>query len=325
MISIVICHRNKELLTSLQSNIASTIGTEYELVIIDNSHNEYSILSAYNEGVKKSKFEIICFMHEDMLYHSQNWGQKVISHFNDPEVGMIGIEGGLAQSQIPSAWWYNNYFSKSAINLLMKDRVHKRVLYHHICKQSEEIRTEAIIVDGIWFCIRRSLFSKISFDEKTFKGFHLYDADISMQVNNYTKIFVIYDILLEHFWQGKISSDFYTDLVNFSKKWNKSLPLQTKDVPSKYMNYYNWHALRNFSLEISSKNFSKKEITDIIKLYYPLAKDQYNSWWFRSYFLLSKFFGFSNTNRIYYRLEKIVGFCNINSYRKLFLKETQSH
>jgi hypothetical protein len=37
-------------------NIADTIGTEYELVHIDNSDTKYSILEAYNEGIRLSKY-----------------------------------------------------------------------------------------------------------------------------------------------------------------------------------------------------------------------------------------------------------------------------
>ena len=47
-------------------NIANTIGTEYELVHIDNSDPKYSIYEAYNEGVKLSKYDNLCFLHEDV-------------------------------------------------------------------------------------------------------------------------------------------------------------------------------------------------------------------------------------------------------------------
>jgi hypothetical protein len=55
MISCVICSRQPVISAKLKENIASTVGCEYELVVIDNSTNEYSIFSAYNEGVRCAK------------------------------------------------------------------------------------------------------------------------------------------------------------------------------------------------------------------------------------------------------------------------------
>ena len=50
MISIIICSRQKELSAQLKNNIQNTIGTEYEIIKVDNSQNEYFITQAYNKG-----------------------------------------------------------------------------------------------------------------------------------------------------------------------------------------------------------------------------------------------------------------------------------
>ena len=81
MISLIVCSRSIDISDELKQNIQSTIGAEYELVAIDNSQNEYSIFSAYNEGVRRSKYPYLCFMHDDIIYHTQGWGLKVIEHF----------------------------------------------------------------------------------------------------------------------------------------------------------------------------------------------------------------------------------------------------
>lgn len=54
MISCIICSRRLDISAELKENIASTIGREYELVVIDNSKNERSIYGAYNHGVINS-------------------------------------------------------------------------------------------------------------------------------------------------------------------------------------------------------------------------------------------------------------------------------
>ena len=322
MLSIIICHRNIELLNAIKKSIKSTIGIPYELIIIDNTNNQFSIFSAYNEGVKKAKYDIICFTHEDILFHTVNWGEKVVNHFNDPQVGMIGVLGGMAQSDIPSPWWSNNYFAKSPRNLLMKNAEKKNgVLYQYYSNPYNDIdKTEVIIIDGLWFCIRKSLFAKISFDEKTFTGFHLYDADISMQVHQYAKNFVVFDILIEHLWIGIISKDYYTDLLIFTNKWGNQLPKQIERVEIDYMLKYNWHALRNLVLEMKNNGFSKKFIAAIIQKYLPVATKRHNLKWFIFYFYLSQRIGYANTNRIFYRLEKFSGFCKMPDYKKIIYK-----
>lgn len=324
MLSIIVCHRHVELLTAIKKSIETTIGIPYELIVVDNTKNKYSLFSAYNEGVKKSKYNILCFMHEDILFHTDGWGTNVTNHFENSKIGMIGILGGLAQSSIPSAWWFNNYLGKSARSLLLRsDRKGTEKLYQYYSNPfNEKDRTEAIILDGVWFCIRKSLFNKISFDEKTFAGFHLYDADISMQVLQYSKNYIVYDILIEHKWSGKISKDYYLELIKFSNKWKDNLPVQSKKVEDDYMNYYNWIALRSYILEMKTKDFSKKEINDFLKEFYPVAKSRYKSIWFMAYFFFSKFIGFVNANRIFYRIERLSGFCKISSNIKTEFKKS---
>ena len=55
MLSLIICSRHSDISDKLKDNIQKTIIAEYELIVIDNSKNKYSIFSAYNEGVKKAR------------------------------------------------------------------------------------------------------------------------------------------------------------------------------------------------------------------------------------------------------------------------------
>ena len=66
MVSIIMCSRNPEMDKRLDENIKQTIGTEYEVVLVDNSAGRYGICGAYNEGVRRAKGDILCFMHEDI-------------------------------------------------------------------------------------------------------------------------------------------------------------------------------------------------------------------------------------------------------------------
>ncbi|MCE5282251.1 MAG: glycosyltransferase family protein, partial [Deltaproteobacteria bacterium] len=78
MISIIICSRDSGALKEVSGNIEETIGVPYEIIAIDNSRNQYSIFDAYNLGAEQSTFDHLCFMHEDILYHTPHWGSAVI-------------------------------------------------------------------------------------------------------------------------------------------------------------------------------------------------------------------------------------------------------
>lgn len=105
MISIIICSKLGSPDEKLINNIQYTIGVEYELIVIDNSKNEHTIFSAYNIGIRKAKYPILCFMHEDVIFHSLNWGNEVINSFNDPSVGLLGVIGSCYLSKQSMGWW----------------------------------------------------------------------------------------------------------------------------------------------------------------------------------------------------------------------------
>jgi len=76
MISLISCSRNSDISLKLKDNIAATIGCDYELVFIDNSKNSYNIFQAYNEGVSRSKGDILCFMHDDVIFFVRMVGAR---------------------------------------------------------------------------------------------------------------------------------------------------------------------------------------------------------------------------------------------------------
>lgn len=75
MISIIICSKYSKINCELEQNIENTIGNmPFEIITINNSQNSYSIYQAYNKGIKEAKYPYLCFMHEDILFHTVNWG-----------------------------------------------------------------------------------------------------------------------------------------------------------------------------------------------------------------------------------------------------------
>ena len=198
MISIVICTRNRDIKETLKQNIAETVGCDYELVVIDNRDNRYSIFEAYNEGIRRAKGEILCFMHDDVLFQSIGWGNVIINHFNEDErIGLIGFAGTHFLPNTPMYWYSSPFVSQRNLN---NDHGAVAEHYHEEWFGSEDI-IEAVAVDGFCMFARKDMFERIAFDDKTYKGFHLYDMDICMQaIAAGYKVCICRDVLAEHSW-----------------------------------------------------------------------------------------------------------------------------
>ena len=224
MISIIICSRTSTLPVELSDNIAKTIGTEYQLVTTDNCRNEYNIFTAYQEGVLHSKGEYLCFVHDDVLFRTEGWGAKIVEHFKEDGVGAIGVVGTHFLPAIPSGWWEPEAVSENILHLVNVSG--ENVMEHSVKDEYKGLTDELVAADGVFLCLRRSLFDKISWDTQTFSGFHGYDLDICLQVLSAGySVKMAWDILLEHHSFGNYSMPFLQAIQKVYDKWKDSLPI----------------------------------------------------------------------------------------------------
>jgi hypothetical protein len=224
MISIVVCHRNPAFLDQLEKSISETVGVPYEIVIIDNTTNKYNIFQAYNLGIKQSKYDIICFTHEDLIFHTADWGNKVIEHFKDPKVGIIGVAGAHYLPKLPGSHWSSGITSYNVVVTINGETHFNSWRYF----ESEESSISAVIVDGLWMCCAKSVFNQARFDDSTFSGFHCYDSDICLQIKklNYD-VRIVFDIVNEHFSLGKLDKVWLDNIFRFYNKWANELPIRS--------------------------------------------------------------------------------------------------
>jgi hypothetical protein len=276
MISIIICSYNTDKIAEIELNISETVGVEYELIIIDNRKSLYNIFQAYNLGVKNSKFSIVCFMHDDIVYHSNNWGQEVVNYFNSKDTGMIGIGGTRFLSSIPTIWWagghkyFTSRFGTVCHNSIDTNRNDLEISQHNVINPENAIFTRVAVLDGLWFCVRKELFKIVSFDEKNYNGFHFYDLDISMQINNLNyNIFCIFNIQLEHISASKHDKDWIESCNVFYHKWKAKLPISYVCLPLKQIISVEYMALKIFrDIHVSNNiNFSWLNLLKKISIY----------------------------------------------------------
>ena len=225
MISIIICSRKANIPKELKENIASTIGCEYELCVIDNSRNEYNIFSAYNEGIRRAKGDILCFMHEDVLFHSENFGKILEQIYLQKDIGAVGIVGAQYMTKVSSAAWWE---SSPASGCIIQGQTDSNGIYKAHLESDGKVEklTDVVVLDGSFITIRANLFKKIKWDDDTFDSFHMYDMDICMQIiHEGYRVCITPDILIEHKSLGTLNSSYYESLRTLKEKWQKQLPI----------------------------------------------------------------------------------------------------
>ncbi len=259
MISIIICHTNEKFLKGVSENISHTIGTPYEIVVIDNQSNRYSLCQAYNEGARKSNYDILCFSHEDILFHTNNWGHLVSGYLSQKDIGIIGLCGGKYVSSIPGGWWaveadYNrqNTIQHDA------DTGEPKLVYQN---PGNEVISDVVVLDGLWMCCRKEVWEKTGFDEKVFRGFHFYDIDFSLQIflKGY-RACVVYDISVEHLSNGSYDKAWLENAVLFGKKWKDALPATTLSLSKQQIKGLEYAECNRFLQTLIRFGFDRKTI-----------------------------------------------------------------
>lgn len=65
------------------------------IVRYNHEENNLGVVGSYQQLYEKSKSEILCYLHDDVVIHEQGWDERVLKEFDDPQVGLVGFGGGL--------------------------------------------------------------------------------------------------------------------------------------------------------------------------------------------------------------------------------------
>lgn len=219
-ISVIVCAKNLSSCQSLTENVNSTIGCIHEIILIDNSKNKYSIFEAYNEGISKSKGELLCFIHDDIEIYSKNWGWYLLSQFEkNPDIGLIGIAGTKVKTKMASNWW-DCPEQYQFINIYHQSGSLKE---HELNWPASTNVIEVSTIDGVFMVCRSYL--GIKFDQ-SMKGFHFYDLNLSLSCHDKGfKVCVTNQIDIVHHSRGNLDRSWILSAAHSYKKLEKNLPL----------------------------------------------------------------------------------------------------
>ncbi|RLJ77691.1 glycosyltransferase [Pedobacter alluvionis] len=267
MISIIICSINTANLSDIKKNISDTIGIEYEIIAVDNRVESKGICEVYNFAARESKFDILCFMHEDIKMHSENWGSKVLSIFRqNTNAGVVGVAGSTYKSLTPSSWHCYDIDASEALNYNIiqnyKYSQKERVLEFSNPRQADLERV--VCLDGVWLCCTKSAFNFYQFDEKLLNAFHGYDLDFCLGVGQKYSVFVTFDILIEHFSEGNFNKIWLKEILKVHQKWSSKLPVNLIGLRDEKIAVEEKRGFKNLLIRMHKEKFSAMEMLMVI-------------------------------------------------------------
>lgn len=265
MISLIVCTKNKESLTELAQNIADTIGLVYELIIIEDPDGSIGICKGYNQGAARAKYEFLCFMHDDIAYKTQNWGPVICGLLNDKSIGLIGIAGGIVKTKVPSDW--KGRYEGMEIHLVQHYRYRKSEPLFLKTNHSGLKLADVVTLDGTWLCSRKDVLATVQFDEITFTGFHGYDMDFSLQVLQYYRVCVSFEILLDHFSEGQHNTAWIESALIISDKWEEKLPVYAPSFSKRLLSQVELQNMKYFMKLLLRSKYSFSYVFKILVKY----------------------------------------------------------
>lgn len=179
-----------------------------------------SLTEIYNEGLRDSQYDIVVFMHDDLILETRNMTPKVVKLFErHADYGIIGIAG---TDKLTSGMWWQNRENMFGVVGHMHEG--KRHVNHYSKGTFNEKLKDVVVVDGLFFMVHKGRIKK-EFNEQ-FEGFHFYD--LSFCVDNYlegVKIGLTTKFDITHKSIGMTNKKWEKNKLFFEALYDKNLPL----------------------------------------------------------------------------------------------------
>ena len=183
MITIVYStHKNTEYNTHFKQHLLETVGIKDVQILEYENYNQFSLTEIYNKGLQDSKYDIVVFCHNDVIFNQKYWGKRVLEHHTKkPDYGILGVAG---TSYMPKSgmWWE---IQGEMVGQVYHQKDGKRWVSEYNKPFGSKI-IDSVVVDGVFFSVKKSNL-KSNFDE-SFKGFHFYDISFCLSKKKTFKV-----------------------------------------------------------------------------------------------------------------------------------------
>ncbi|MCL0094943.1 glycosyltransferase family protein [Dehalococcoidia bacterium] len=172
MISIVSVYNNEDILKDWLLKSLENQTAEFELIKVDNTRNTFkSAAEALNRGGKKAKGNYLMFVHQDVDLSSNTWLEDVEQMLDSiPNLGIAGV-AGRSEGKHPLA---------SRCKTIIKHGVPPVPVGGPggLIQNPEKVQT----LDECLVIVPKSVFNRLTFDEKVCADWHLYAVDYCLSV-----------------------------------------------------------------------------------------------------------------------------------------------
>ena len=197
----------------------------------DNRKANIGICEVYNKLAASARFPYLCFLHEDLLFKTRDWGKYLVDKFADGDIGLIGIAGSIYKSKLYSGW-YSGGGERDFCNIY--HRLGNEEYHLQFPEGWKEEIVPVVTIDGVFMACPHHVWKKIQFNEKLLSGFHFYDICFSVDVAREWNVAVTNRIDMVHLTVGGDFGNNWVDAAfTFHHARRKELPLATSGMNAK--------------------------------------------------------------------------------------------
>ncbi|WP_295809010.1 glycosyltransferase [uncultured Apibacter sp.] len=277
MISIIVSSYNKKYFQSFSKSVKETIGdgVSYEIIDIWNP-GKIGICYAYNQGANQAKYDNLLFIHEDTLFITKDWGNRLLNLLYDKNIGVVGVAGSSYVPNVPAFWWGLNEIC--FYNLVQSDQKDEKIIIYKLDKKYGG-KKKVYSLDGVFLACRKKVYLEFQFNNNL-KGFHGYDIDFSLRVASKYINIVTGEILIKHFSYGNLSQDWFTEIINIRNNYiipkdqinNKEYEIKKYFVFIDYLSKYKYPFFWSLNKQIKYLSVQKLGIKGFLKVNIKILK-----------------------------------------------------
>lgn len=162
--SIICAYNNRKKLNDYLIKSLSKQTAHFEVLTIDNTENRLkSAPVVLNETARKAKYEYLMFVHQDVALESSDWLANAFKDLKSlSDLGAAGVAGKGEKGFAASVTHGNPPLFVGPERLA--------------------VPVEVQTLDGCLMIVKKKIFEKISFDEKTIEGWYLYVVDYCLDL-----------------------------------------------------------------------------------------------------------------------------------------------
>ena len=224
----IVCSSQHDL-TTHKKHLINTSGFRNNIEFLGYKNNgEFSLTEIYNRGLLEAKYNIVVFIHHDIIMNTNGWGRKLLKQFDTTDYGILGLAGTTNLSET-GRWWDD----RAKMVGIVKHSDNGHTWESKYSGNFSDKIIETLLVDGLFLAIHKDRIWN-TFDE-TVEGFHFYEVDFCFRNHlSGTKIGVLFNIKVTHKSVGRTNDQWEANRLLFAEKYKDSLPASIDVVPFSY-------------------------------------------------------------------------------------------